>query len=117
MKLARALNLRATHGDTLVMRSSLDDDEDQGAEVPAVVRARARARSVPDRPVNGGNLRSFSDNTAGITTWLDAREPSRGGDLTRKRSLVQIQYGPRIVTWCFLFPALPGSALRPYNWP
>jgi len=31
MKLARALNLRATHGNTLVMRSSLDSDEDQGA--------------------------------------------------------------------------------------
>ena len=37
--------------------------------------------------------------------------------LTRKRSLVQIQYGPRIVTWPFLFLARPFSALRPYNWP
>jgi hypothetical protein len=27
--------------------------------------------------------RSFRDNTAGIAAWLDAREPSRGGDLTR----------------------------------
>jgi hypothetical protein len=37
MKLAQALNPRATHGNTLVMRSSLGDDEDQGAEVKAVV--------------------------------------------------------------------------------
>jgi hypothetical protein len=34
MKLARGLNLRATHENTLVMRMSLDDDEDQGAEAP-----------------------------------------------------------------------------------
>jgi hypothetical protein len=48
--------------DTLVMRSSLDDDEDQGAEVPAVVRDPGRrARCVPDRPVNGGDLRSLAD--------------------------------------------------------
>jgi hypothetical protein len=33
MKLAQTLNQRAMHGDTLVMRSSLGDDEDQGAEV------------------------------------------------------------------------------------
>jgi hypothetical protein len=31
-----------------------------------------------------GVSRSFPDNTAGIATWLDAHEPSRGGDLTRK---------------------------------
>ena len=35
MRLAPVLGSRATHGDTLVMRSSLDDEEDQGAEVPA----------------------------------------------------------------------------------
>jgi hypothetical protein len=35
MKPARALNPRATHGNTLVMRRSLGDDEDQGAAVPA----------------------------------------------------------------------------------
>ena len=33
MKLARAFNPRATHCDTLVMRSSLDSDEGQGAKV------------------------------------------------------------------------------------
>ena len=44
------------------MRSSLDDDEDQGAEVPAVVRDPGRrARCVPDRPVNGGDSRSLAD--------------------------------------------------------
>ena len=60
MKLGRALNPRATHGNTLVMRSSLDDDEDQGAEVPAVVRDPGRrARCVPDRPVSAGKLRSL----------------------------------------------------------
>ena len=38
MKLGRALNPRATHENTLVMRRSLDDDEDQGDEVPIVMR-------------------------------------------------------------------------------
>ena len=47
----------------LVMRSSLGGDEDQGAELPTVVRdSRRRARCVPDRPVNAGNLRSFADS-------------------------------------------------------
>ena len=32
MKLAPVLGSRATHGDTLAMRSSPDDDEHQGAE-------------------------------------------------------------------------------------
>lgn len=59
MKLARGLERRATHRNTLVIRSSLGDDEDQGAEVPAVVRSRRRrARCVPDQPVNAGNSRS-----------------------------------------------------------
>jgi hypothetical protein len=63
MKLARALNPRATHGNTLVMRRSLDGDEDQGAELPTVVHdSRRRARCVPDRPVNSGNLRSLADS-------------------------------------------------------
>jgi hypothetical protein len=52
MKLARTSNPRATHGNALVMRRSLDGDEDQGDEVPAVVRdRRRRARCVPDQPV------------------------------------------------------------------
>jgi hypothetical protein len=34
MKLAHGLKPRATHENTLVMRSSLDDDEDQGADLP-----------------------------------------------------------------------------------
>jgi hypothetical protein len=32
MKLAEASDPQATHGNTLVMRSSLDGDEDQGTE-------------------------------------------------------------------------------------
>jgi hypothetical protein len=63
MKLARALNPRATHGNTLVMRRSLDGDEDQGAEVPTVMCDPVRrARYVPDRPVNAGYLRSLPDS-------------------------------------------------------
>jgi hypothetical protein len=63
IKLAQALSPRATHGNTLVMRRSVGGDEDQGAMVPAVVRDRGRrARCVPDRPVNAGNLRSLPDN-------------------------------------------------------
>jgi hypothetical protein len=43
------------------MRSSLCGAEDQGAEAQAVVRERLRrARCVPDRPVNSGNLRSLA---------------------------------------------------------
>ena len=40
----------------LVMRRSLDRDEDQSAEVPTVVRNPGR---VPNRPVNAGNPRSL----------------------------------------------------------
>ena len=47
-----------------------------------------RARNVPDEMVSRGLSRSLPDNTASIATWLDAREPSREGDLTRKRSRV-----------------------------
>ena len=39
--------------------------------------------------------RSLPENTTGIVAWLDGGEPSRGGGLTRKRSLVQSQCGPR----------------------
>ena len=38
IKLESPLNARATHGDTLIMRSSLGDDEDQGAEAPTALR-------------------------------------------------------------------------------
>jgi hypothetical protein len=63
LKETQALNSRATHGNTLVMRRSLGGDEDQGADLPTVVcDARRRARCVPDRPVNGGNLRSLADS-------------------------------------------------------
>jgi hypothetical protein len=63
MKLARALNPRPTHENTLVMRRSVGGDEDQGSAPPTVVRERMRrARWVPDRPVNGGNLRALTDS-------------------------------------------------------
>jgi hypothetical protein len=42
MKLGRALNPRATHGNTLVMRRSVGGDEDQGGEAPTIVRDRRR---------------------------------------------------------------------------
>jgi hypothetical protein len=64
LKLARGLRPRATHENPLVMRSSLDGDEDQGAELPAVTRARPRVRFVPDRPVN--KLRSDRPSVAVI---------------------------------------------------
>jgi hypothetical protein len=38
MEVEQTLNLRATHENTLVMRRSLDDDEDQADEVPTVIR-------------------------------------------------------------------------------
>ena len=38
MKLGRALSLRATHENTLVMRRSLVSDEDLGAEAPTALR-------------------------------------------------------------------------------
>jgi hypothetical protein len=53
---------------------------------PLVRDEGAHARRVPDGTVTGEVSRPLADNTAGIATWLDARESSRGGDLTRKRS-------------------------------
>jgi hypothetical protein len=53
-----------------------------------------RAPRVPDEVVGQGLSRSLPDNTAGIATWLDARELSRGGDLTRKRSAAKATQGP-----------------------
>jgi hypothetical protein len=73
MKLASAIGLRATHENTLVIRSSLDGDEDQGHELPAVVRVPGwRARCVPDRPVNAGNSRSLADTPIYRLTWIEA---------------------------------------------
>ena len=51
-----------SRGSPLVMHRSLGVDEDQGAELPAVVRdRRRRARHVPDRAVNAKDLRSLTD--------------------------------------------------------
>jgi hypothetical protein len=38
--------------------------------------------------VDRGSSRPLPANAAGTTTWLGARGPGHGGDLTRKRSLV-----------------------------
>ena len=63
--LGLALNLRATHENTLVMRSSLSGDEDQGAEVPTVRHERRRhARCLPDP---GGE---FLGGWTGVTLLL-----------------------------------------------
>ena len=76
MKLAEALNLRATHENTLVTRRSLGDDEHQGAKVPTVVRDLSRrARCVPDRPGQCRSLADISDLTADLRTGRSA--PSR----------------------------------------
>jgi len=40
LKLARALNSRPAHENTLVMRRSLTSDEDLGAEAPTALRVR-----------------------------------------------------------------------------
>jgi hypothetical protein len=49
---------------------------------------------VPVGVVDRGLSRPLADNMLGGTTWLDAHEPPDEGDLTRKRSQVQILYGP-----------------------
>ena len=65
VKLARGFEPATSARDTLVMRRSLDGDEDQDAEVATVVRNPGRrARCVPDRPVNAGNSRSLADTPA-----------------------------------------------------
>ena len=87
MKLAPTLNLRATHRDTLVMRSSLGGDEDQGAVVPSVVRdRRRRARCVPDRPVNAGNPRSLTDTFTRLLTCAWTGPSIAAYDLLSSRS-------------------------------
>ncbi len=78
MKLAPVLGSRATHGDTLVMRRSLGDDEDQGADVPSAVRdRRRRARCVPDRPVKAGNSRSLADSPYAASPANQQADPLR----------------------------------------
>jgi hypothetical protein len=66
---------------------------------------------VPDEVVGRGLSRSFLDNTAGIATWLDAREPSRGGDLTGRRSL-RCRRSARSSDWAA--PVLHRSPPRQY---
>ena len=62
----------------LVMRRPLDDDEDQGDEVPTVVRDPGRfARCMPDRRVNAGNWRSLPDSPIPYPTWDTQADPLR----------------------------------------
>ena len=61
------------------------------------LRSCERAHCVPDEVVDRGLSRLLPDNTAGIATWLDAREPSRAGDLLlRKRSAAYCGRGQRL---------------------
>jgi hypothetical protein len=55
----------------------------------AAIRTDSCAPHVPAVVVGQGLSRSLEDNAAGIATWLDAREPCWGGDLTQKRSVVR----------------------------
>lgn len=77
LELARAPNPRATHRDTLVIRRSLGGDEDQGAEVPTVVRDRRhRARCVPiTRSASGtyGHSRAREEAAAATRTRAAGR--------------------------------------------
>ena len=61
---------------------------------PLVRDEEARARRVPDGAVAREAPQALADNTVGTAAWLDAREPSRGGDLIRKRSQVQVLVPP-----------------------
>jgi len=47
---------------------------------------------VPDEVVGHGLSRLIPDSAADVATWLDARDPVRGGDLTR--SARQYGYAP-----------------------
>ena len=105
MKLGQALSPRATHENTLVMCSSLYDDEDRGAESNRSRRPQpTRARCVPDRPVKRRQSRSLRDTrphrltcaragqrrrTRSLPSWLcgfDSRRPLHGfsPDTTRE---------------------------------
>jgi hypothetical protein len=63
MEVAWASNPASNVRDTLVMRRSQGGDEDQGDELPTVVRdSRRRACCVPDRPVKAGKSQSLPDS-------------------------------------------------------
>jgi hypothetical protein len=79
----------------------------------ARLRSRDRARHVPDRVVRRELSRPLPGNTASVATWPDTGKLSRAGDLTRKRSLVQIQYGPRHFSKsCLALEARMGATLQ-----
>lgn len=72
-----------------------------GRDNNAGLRSRERARRMPDEVVDRGLSRPVPDNTTGIMTGLDAGEPSPGGDLIRKRSVVQVHAGPPRSRWAY----------------
>ena len=80
--------IRNMRGMILAIRGM--SDRVQGGSAPnsldrrSGLRSRERARRVPDEVVDRELSRPLPDNTAGIATWLDAREPGRGGDLTEE---------------------------------
>jgi hypothetical protein len=47
-------------------------------------KAPSGALIVPDEVVGHGLSRLIPDSAADVATWLDARDPVRGGDLTRR---------------------------------
>ena len=71
-------------------------DNDQMPRSAASSGPKGRARRVPDEAVAREVSRSLLDSTAGIATWLDARGPRHRGDLTRKRSVVQVHVAPPV---------------------
>ena len=73
---------------TLEYRPSAQTATDGPGQCAHSYGLEGRARHVPDEVVDRGLSRPLADNTEGVATWLDAREPCRGGDLIRKRSAV-----------------------------
>src|SRR5208282_5250331 len=90
---ARSVTIRKMRGMTLAKIVGGDRggriDSTNSLDRTAGLRSRDRARHVPARVVGRGLSRPLPDNTASGATWLDAGKPSRGGDLTRKRSFAQ----------------------------
>ena len=86
------------------MRRSLGDDEDQGAEVSNAVRDhRRRARCVPDRSVNAGNLRSLAGTSACLTTCAHTGPSIAAYVLLSSRSRVRVAVGAQMCSCWLIF--------------
>jgi hypothetical protein len=83
---AKPLNSTRHTWTTLEYRPSPQTPTDGPGRLAHSCGSEGRARRVPDEKVDQELRRPLPDNTAGIATWLYAREPARQGDLTRKRS-------------------------------